>query len=60
MKTLQNEIYETWKLWSKDKLNRSFYDTYVSIIVGEYPEQKEYYLTYWESLKQNKEGKKEQ
>jgi hypothetical protein len=51
MKTLQEEIYDAFKLWEKDFANRDFYDVYVYLCIGEYPKQKEYYSVYWESLK---------
>jgi hypothetical protein len=51
MNNLQAEIYNTWRLWNKDKKNTSFYDTYVSLCCDDYPEQRDYYLKYWESLK---------
>lgn len=51
MNDLQKEIYKTWELWKKDKKNESFYDTYVILCCGDYPEQQDFYLNYWESLK---------
>ena len=50
MKNLQSEIYETWELWKDDK-DDDFYDTYIYVILEDFPKQRNQYLTYWESLK---------
>ncbi|MGD9275903.1 MAG: hypothetical protein PVJ67_01905 [Candidatus Pacearchaeota archaeon] len=59
MKTLQEEIYDTFQLWKKDLSNRDFYDLYVYLCIGDYPEQRKYYSVYWETLKKNSNDKKE-
>lgn len=56
MKTLQEEIYETFQLWETDFANRDFYDLYISLCIGDIPEQREFYSIYWEALKKNSNG----
>lgn len=55
MNDLQKEIYKTWELWKDDKKNESFYDCYIQLCVGDYSEQRDFYLKYWENLKKYEE-----
>lgn len=54
MRNLQSEIYETWLLWRNDK-EEDFYNTYIETILEDYPDEREQYMTYWESLKKRGE-----
>lgn len=57
MKDLENEILEiferTFEYWKKDRKNEAFYDAYIRLWVGDYPQQKKHYLNKWEVLKEN-------